>query len=718
MRRHTSTLLALVLLVVFGIGLCVGQTHEDHRVTQLPGYGPLDPLVSYAGYMKVTSKDDDGSGGERKGGIFYWFYEKENSTGQAVQDIPIVLWVNGGPGCSAMIGCFEETIGPFTVGDDLQLTYNPHTWIQKFHVLFIDQPLGTGFSYAGNEASYTNNEKQVSLDMYHALHSFFQLHPKYKDCDLYLAGESYAGKYLPEIALRIVTTESTDNHLVKILKGVAIGDGFSSPILQRMIKGDQAYFGGLISQKQNNQLKSIEAQCIRSVHNRNTTEQDTPCAEMKSFIQLTSGLINNYDIRRFDPSTNKVRMEQFLNLPETREAIHATEADSEHLKDKYVSCNSDKVYYHLRHDIMRDVRGIFPILARHIKVLLFSGNFDLQDGPVGTEHYVLSVANQLGQYSQSPRNLWFVDEDVAGYEQTFANFTFISAFGSGHFYPLDQQRNARSMMESFTSNRPFCSPGQSIKIKYLAQAPDEYLPYLKDAATGTYMLPCEIHQFVCQHVLKSCHGHGKCVGGMCQCDDGYTGEQCLDPLLPLARRTNSKELSLEQQQWKYHKLNIESNTFDQNVLKFEIEWKRHGPNGDYPLEYQIGEGLGTNLPMGKVCMYGKKNSVPTWNSFDFVMCEQSASQIHVSAIVDLGNLTTTMPQWWIGVFNAQPDAITYSIKFDQDFSTHDKPVNILTNFKFWIALFSVASFIAFIGVVGTIVMTKRAQNKNSFTRLN
>lgn len=106
----------------------------------------------------------------------------------------VCIRLNGGPGCSSMTGCFEENIGPFDLHNNQTLTFNNFTWIQDTHVLFIDQPLGTGWSFAQNDSSYATNEQQVSLDLYNGLIAFFNLHPQYNNCDLYITGESYAGK--------------------------------------------------------------------------------------------------------------------------------------------------------------------------------------------------------------------------------------------------------------------------------------------------------------------------------------------------------------------------------------------------------------------------------------------------------------------------------------------------------------------------------------------
>jgi vitellogenic carboxypeptidase-like protein len=605
-----------------------------------------------------------------------------------------------------MTGCFEENIGPFDLHNNQTLTFNNFTWIQDTHVLFIDQPLGTGWSFPQDDGSYATNEQQVSLDLYNGLIAFFNLHPQYNNCDLYITGESYAGKYIPELALRILTTQSPDNILLNKLKGVAVGDGFSAPIIQRIIKGDQAYWSGLLSKKQNDQLKSMESECIRHIQSGNTTQIGSPCEDLRSFLLLASGIINIYDLRRFDPTTNKTRLETFLNANATRQAIHVSLEDSGGLKTSFVSCDK-KVYHYLRDDILKDVRYIYPILAMRIKVVLYNGNFDLQDGPIGTEQYIQTIANQLGQYENSERNLWFVDGEVAGYEQTYGNFTFISAFGSGHYYPHDQKRNARALVSRHLINgKPYCTPGQSIPIKFITMTPATYLKYLKDPQTGEYRLPCDIHQLICKTMLKNCNGNGQCMNGICQCKPGFTGEQCSHELKPLNVMGAGTSSVLIPQEWRFYNISL-ANIPKKNLLRISLQWKNSKPQ-TIPLAQQVGEGIGNNNPSGKICVYGKKNNLPTWNSFDFVNCEQGATSINFVTNVDLSNRTSGN-QLLIGVFNAQPNNISYTFSYVQDFPDDIRPINVFTSYKFWIVCFVTACAIAAIGVGSTFYYKRKAE---------
>jgi carboxypeptidase C (cathepsin A) len=108
--------------------------------------GPLGK--QYSGYLEINP-----STGKR---LHYWFIE---SFHDAEKD-PVVLWMNGGPGCSSMDGLFYE-MGPmhFFGADsrDLTLTFNPYTWTKKASMIFLEAPAGVGFSYSNQQSDYNTN---------------------------------------------------------------------------------------------------------------------------------------------------------------------------------------------------------------------------------------------------------------------------------------------------------------------------------------------------------------------------------------------------------------------------------------------------------------------------------------------------------------------------------------------------------------------------------
>ena len=196
------------------------------RVWSLPSSPPLS-TANYAGF--VLSNHTHGNH------MFYWFVESSKAaSGESPPgDLPLIIWLNGGPGASSITGLLIEGIGPLGLADDGQsLTPNAAPWTDLGHVLALDNPVGSGFSYSerGLEG-LAHSLEQIAKELRTALLAFYELHPLYARCPLYLAGESFAGKYIPFLATHIRHANAHATRQVP-LAGVAIGNGVLQPLRQ------------------------------------------------------------------------------------------------------------------------------------------------------------------------------------------------------------------------------------------------------------------------------------------------------------------------------------------------------------------------------------------------------------------------------------------------------------------------------------------------------
>lgn len=197
-------------------------------------------VTSYSGYFTVSERFNSN--------LFFWFFPALENPYNA----PVLLWLQGGPGASSMYGLFEEN-GPFEIVTESELRLRKETWSRSHNLLYIDNPVGTGFSFT-NEG-FADNETKVGEDLYEGLKQFFKLFPKLQKNDFFISGESYAGKYIPAISHKIL--QKNPNATMKInLKGVAIGNGLSDPEHQ-LLYGDRLFELGLIDE---NTLKIFEQQ--------------------------------------------------------------------------------------------------------------------------------------------------------------------------------------------------------------------------------------------------------------------------------------------------------------------------------------------------------------------------------------------------------------------------------------------------------------------------
>ena len=115
---------------------------------------------------------------EHHGNLFFWHFQNKHIANRQ----RTVLWINGGPGCSSMDGALME-IGPYRLKDDAHLVYNEGAWDEFANVLFVDNPVGTGFSYVDTD-SYVQELSDMADQMIVFLEKFFGLFPEYAQNDV------------------------------------------------------------------------------------------------------------------------------------------------------------------------------------------------------------------------------------------------------------------------------------------------------------------------------------------------------------------------------------------------------------------------------------------------------------------------------------------------------------------------------------------------------
>ncbi|KAK5707500.1 hypothetical protein LTR97_000034 [Elasticomyces elasticus] len=142
---------------------------------------------SYAGLMPISDKANSSE-------LYFWFFPSANE----LAGDEILIWLNGGPGCSSLEGLLQEN-GPFLWQyGTYKPVPNPYTWVNLTNVVWVEQPAGTGFSQKKGTPSATN-ELEVAEQFLGFFKNFvdtFGLHNK----KIYITGESYAGYYVPYIA--------------------------------------------------------------------------------------------------------------------------------------------------------------------------------------------------------------------------------------------------------------------------------------------------------------------------------------------------------------------------------------------------------------------------------------------------------------------------------------------------------------------------------------
>ncbi|CAA9993447.1 unnamed protein product [Nesidiocoris tenuis] len=255
------------------------EARTASRVPSLPGAPTVE---SYSGYLTVNK--------EYNSNLFFWFFPAENNR----QKAPFALWLQGGPGGSSLYGTFAEN-GPFSINeDDLTLTQGKHYWSQELNMIYIDSPVGTGFSFTQYEEGFATNETRVGADLYSALVQFFQLFPEYKKNKFFITGESYAGKYIPALAHTIhVNNPSAD---LKInLVGFAIGDGWIDP-RNMMVYSEYLLQHGIVDENTAAAMKIHEKNATALIDQKKFHEATEEWHKVVGLFEAATGAYQNMEV--------------------------------------------------------------------------------------------------------------------------------------------------------------------------------------------------------------------------------------------------------------------------------------------------------------------------------------------------------------------------------------------------------------------------------------
>ncbi|CAM9145038.1 unnamed protein product, partial [Ectocarpus fasciculatus] len=438
-------------------------TANDHKVVDLPGL-PEDVLdiAQYAGHLPLHDP--------RAGALFYWLFEPP---GEKAKTAPLLIWLNGGPGCSSMDGLFLE-LGPFKIRDG-KLEVNPYSWHKVSNLLIIDQPVGTGLSYS--KGKYATSDMTVNQMFYEGMLEFFRIHPQYVTAEgsgratsrpIYMTGESHAGHYIPSMVSHMVSrnSDASNSNVIMNVAGIAIGNGWVDPFNQYDVS-EFAHGMGFITKDQKNELKVKERLCQDAL--KNGRYRDRNCFALLDDVIDSSGgnrkfsMASMYDSRIFSKRNvfppGKDKVEAYLNRAEVRKALHVAPGIQ-----KFQECTDPPYHALAQHDGAGVVKELQDLLDKKIKVLMFSGQYDIICNHVGTEK-VLSLLNWSGSNGWAiARNVaWSTDgQNPAGYIKAFQNLQFLVVLDSGHMVPMSKPKESLDMIGRFIDNKPFADSGTKI----------------------------------------------------------------------------------------------------------------------------------------------------------------------------------------------------------------------------------------------------------------
>ncbi|XAR48297.1 Carboxypeptidase D [Bertholletia excelsa] len=445
----------LLLATFFAVELClsVDSAYEADKIHLLPGQ-PDVSFQQYAGYITVDEKEGRA--------LFYYFVEAETNPASK----PLVLWLNGGPGCSSVgAGAFCEH-GPFKPTGQA-LIKNDFSWNKEANMLYLESPAGVGFSHSADRSFYNSvNDEITARDNLVFLKNWMEKFPEYKNREFFITGESYGGHYVPQLAQLIVQSKANLN-----LKGIALGNPLLEFNTDLNARAEYLWSHGLISDSTYELLNHV---CNYSQIRRQAQDGSlTPvCSRVLNQVSMEmSKFINSYDVTldvclsSVDSQSQLLNQLQetqkidvcvedetltYLNRKDVQKAFHARLVGV----NDWTVC-SDVLHYETQNLEIPTIGILGSLVKSGVRVLVYSGDQDSVIPLTSSRTLVNGLAKELGLNTTVPYRAWFEGRQVAGWTQVNGDIlSFATIRGASHEAPFSQPGRSLVLFTAFLGGKP------------------------------------------------------------------------------------------------------------------------------------------------------------------------------------------------------------------------------------------------------------------------
>lgn len=482
----------LKVLALLGLAALAKAAPAEDKVDSLPQMGTFS-FNLYSGYLPIANTTKS---------LHYMFAE---SQGNPVTD-PVIVWFNGGPGCSSMLG-FTQEHGPFVMEDGgTTFHQNNYTWNKEANMLYIEAPAGVGFSDCGSTSPCNFNDDTSAADNLAAILYFYtNKFPEFQSNDLYISGESYGGIYVPYAAYYIdqyLQQHQNDTNVFKPnLKGYIVGNGVTNwkyDTVPAFI--EMAFWHGLYDLDTYNAMKANNCTYeYAGWAGFNPANLSNACNDlMNTFNNLVSN-INVYDVygicygsgARSDAfelySSSDMGISKVANgLKTYKKSFTAADytpflykhqdTQQKKLKDlppctfgnpiiAYLNSATVRQLLHIPDHVqawdlctnsigydsgLKGSQWIYEALRGKYRILFYSGD---TDGAVPT-YGTLQWMNELNWNITEEWRPYTVDGQVGGYLEARDGMTLGTVHGAGHMAPQWRRSQTYHLIFNWLKNRP------------------------------------------------------------------------------------------------------------------------------------------------------------------------------------------------------------------------------------------------------------------------
>ncbi|CAG5126180.1 unnamed protein product [Candidula unifasciata] len=389
---------------------------EVSKVTDSKGIVPK----SFSGFITTDRK--------ARNHLFFWFFPSSNDT-----NAPLMIWLNGGPTVSSMFGLFYEN-GPIRTithtNGSISYERRPVSWADPFSMLYIDNPVGTGFSYSETNSSKTTQDG-YSEELYLFIEQFYLMFPVYYTRELYIGGQSYAGKYVPAFAHQIHTRILEGTSKIP-LTGIYLGGPYFDPLIQSAEFCEYYYSLGAISHSKLQKCKKnvFNLDIMVSTGNIHTLEYSE--LFRMAFSKTVPGSRDNYVTSQY-PDYNSV--EDLMRTESMKTMLHTC--------NLVYNVGNTVLKYKFKDDLLVGTKAKMAVLMNRYKILLYTGDYD---------GIITSPMVEAALMTTPWKTLWKLGDKLKGFYVQVGQFCRVVIHQAGHQTPHDQPESTLDMMIQFVQH--------------------------------------------------------------------------------------------------------------------------------------------------------------------------------------------------------------------------------------------------------------------------
>ncbi|XP_048336275.1 serine carboxypeptidase-like 17 [Ziziphus jujuba] len=451
--------------------LCLGNTFSQSIVKTLPGFSGLLPFKLETGYVNVERSE-----------FFYYFVE---SQGNPLTD-PLILLHHGGPGCTGLTALLYQ-IGPLAFDPSTyeaalpSLKLVPNSWTQIASIIFVDAPIGTGFSYSTRAEDYTvSSDTNTASMLGKFIRKWLKGHLRFKANPFFVGGDSYGGLVAPIITREIVEGNKAGLEPFINLKGYYVESPHTDTSLEENSKIPYAYGMGLISYSL---YKRAKRSCKGEYLNVEPT--NLKCLEDLDKISECTGNLNIHHIlrpncalslpmpnkdkqarRSIEETNSRYNRHRYLNFwcMATENSVFNRWANNKSVQNAlqvrkgtvtdWTRCNDSVTYGSYIYDVESAIGYHKYLTNMRIKVLIFTGDHDMRVTHISTEEWIKSLNLTIDDDWRA----WYINGQIAGYTETYKkskySLTYATVKGAGHSPTEYKSAECYGMFDSWVNNYP------------------------------------------------------------------------------------------------------------------------------------------------------------------------------------------------------------------------------------------------------------------------